>query len=100
MFETISDARVHVQVYTMGLRIFKQLNFIDTYKGKNYTSNGRLRVNFAGDMFDISSHWCSGPRYLVTEAGTALYPGYVLHVYLYKAALTYTKQLAPTWRTR
>lgn len=33
-FKTISDARVHVQVYTMGLRILKQLNFIDTYKGK------------------------------------------------------------------
>lgn len=56
MFKTISDARVHVQVYTMGLRIYKQLNFIGTYKGKNYTSNERLRVNFAGDMFDISSH--------------------------------------------
>lgn len=48
------------------------------YKGKNYILNGRFRVNFVGDMFDISSYWCSGLCYLVMGVGIMLYFGYIL----------------------
>lgn len=61
------------------------------YKGKNYILNGRFRVNFVGDMFDISSYWCSGLCYLVMEVGIMLYFWYVLYVYLYKVVLIYIK---------